>query len=239
MCGRFSLDATWDELRAWYDLLGPAANLEPRYNIAPTQTTAVLTLHADGMQLAAMRWGLIPSWVRDRDKLPVLINARAETAAEKPSFRGALQTRRCLVPASGYYEWKKSGAGSIPYYISLKDGGPMMFAGLWETWQPPGENQNPAIFSFAVLTTAASEAVANIHHRMPVIVDRDQGREWLSPGGEELLQSPPQPKLANWPIAKKVNSVRNEGADLIRPVEHAPEPAEQAENPQMDMFRGG
>ena len=238
MCGRFSLDATWDELRAWYDLLGPAANLEPRYNIAPTQTTAVLTLQAGGMMLSPMRWGLIPSWVRDRGKFPNLINARSETAAGKPSFRSALRDRRCLVPASGYFEWKEQDGSKLPYYISLNGGGMMMFAGLWEAWQSPGDSQDTETLSFAVLTTGASPAIANIHHRMPVIVDRDQGREWLSAGGEAVLATPPQPMLANWPVSRKVNSVRNEGADLIQPAETVPDSPERAEDPQIDMFRG-
>lgn len=236
MCGRFSLEATWDELRQWYNIIGPAANLQPRYNIAPTQSISILLLKDEKIIHRSMRWGLIPSWTKTSDRLPVLINARAETAAEKPSFRAALRSRRGLIPASGYYEWKVEGENKTPHYITPKDGGLMMFAGLWEIWTPGPSTPEDNIESCTILTTSAGESIANVHHRMPVILTRDQGEEWLSAGGETLLERSPQPKLANWPVSRKVNKVRNEGEYLIKPQNCSPDTFISEKKNQLDLF---
>lgn len=168
MCGRYSITTPVEGMRRVFGF-PERPNLEPRYNLAPTQSAPIVRLGEDGRRhLASLRWGLIPSWAKEAAIGSKLINARSETLAEKPSFRGPLKSRRCLVPADGFYEWLKTDAGKQPYRIALADGGVFAFAGLWDRWALPGQD---AVESFTIITTAANELLSPIHDRMPVMLD--------------------------------------------------------------------
>ncbi len=178
MCGRFTLTINPDELQQQFGLSeAPPTQLAPRYNIAPTQAVAVIANNSD-RKLELFQWGLIPSWAKDPKIGSKMINARAETLAEKPSFRTALKRRRCLVVADGFYEWKKTGSGKTPMYIQLKDGQPFGFAGLWEAWQSPDDG---LIKTCTIITTTPNALLAEIHYRMPVILPREAYDTWLAP----------------------------------------------------------
>ena len=179
LCGRYKLAATGDEVAEFFGL-GDAPALTPRYNIAPTQTVPVVRRRPEGagLEAAFMRWGLVPSWAQDLSIGSRMINARAETVAEKPAFRHAVRHRRCLVPADGFYEWRKDGPRKLPYLFRVRDGGLFAFAGLWERWSAPDV---PAVETFTILTTTPNDLVAPLHDRMPVIVDRENHARWLDP----------------------------------------------------------
>src|SRR5262249_53981906 len=148
----------------------------PRYNVAPTQPVPIVRLVEGKRQFALVRWGLIPSWVKDPRAFSLLINARGESVCDKPAFRTAMKRRRCLFPADGFYEWKQQGTGKHPYFVRPKSGGPIAFAGLWETWTGPnGEEQETA----AIMTTRANRTLSTIHDRMPVIVEPAAFDLWL------------------------------------------------------------
>src|SRR5262245_16984120 len=196
MCGRFTQTAKGPVLADLFQLAGPV-DVEPRYNIAPTQQAAAVRVSPETgrRELGALRWGLVPSWAKDPKVAAKHINARSETVADKPSYRAAFRKRRCLVPADGYYEWQKLGARKKqPYYIRLRDEAPFGFAGLWESWE--GED-GELIESFTILTTAANELVRPLHERMPVIVSPTDFALWLDPAEQkpELVQ----PLLAPYP----------------------------------------
>lgn len=214
MCGRF---AFYSPSEATAALFGVSASItvEPRFNIAPSQYIAGIRENDDaGRELAMFRWGLVPFWAKDPAIGNRMINARAETVAEKPSFRAAYRHRRCLVLADGFYEWKKEGAGKVPYFISLANGEPFAFAGLWETWQ--SKETQEFIQSATLITTAANEFISTVHHRMPVILQPDTADRWLA-GDDGLLAAVAEnsPKFQAWPVDKRVNNARNEGEDLI------------------------
>jgi putative SOS response-associated peptidase YedK len=177
MCGRFILTVSAKDVADLFGLAEVPA-LEPRYNVAPTQPVAAVRADADGRRsLATLRWGLIAPWAKDAKH--AAINARAETAADKPTFRHAFRKRRCLIPADAFYEWQKVGRHKQPYLFKLRDGEPFAFAGIWEAWNgPDGE----ALESCAILTTEANELVRSVHERMPVILDPRHYAEWLDPG---------------------------------------------------------
>ena len=160
------------------------------------------------------RWGLVPFWAKDPAIGNRMINARAETVAEKPSFRAAYRHRRCLVLADGFYEWKKEGDVKVPYFISLASGEPFAFAGLWETWT--GKETGETIQSATLITTAANEYMSSVHHRMPVVLQTATANRWLA-GDNELISdvAANSPQLQAWPVDRRVNNARNEGADLI------------------------
>jgi len=170
MCGRFTQAYTWRELVALYGLTQPAMNLQPRYNIAPTATIDVLIpRNSDQLELWQMGWGLIPSWwTKTRKELPSTFNARAETVSGRPMFRDAFRERRCIIPASGYYEWKPTPTGKQPYYISARDGSILPFAGLWDEWHDPESGEQ--VRSCTVIVTDANALTRRIHDRMPVIL---------------------------------------------------------------------
>ena len=175
MCGRFTLRTPASELVEIFKLLRKA-DWTPRYNIAPTQSVAVIRQTAQGRELSRMHWGLIPAWSRDPKMGGRLINARAETVASKPSFRDPFRKRRCLIPADGFYEWKDTGGKTKqPYYISLRDGRPFAFAGLWEHW----EGADAAIESCTIITVEANELLRELHDRMPVILHPTDYDRWL------------------------------------------------------------
>jgi putative SOS response-associated peptidase YedK len=221
MCGRFTQSYTWRELVELYRLTQPARNLRPRYNIAPTTTIDVLRLAEAGPELVPMRWGLIPSWWKKTLKeLPSTFNARAETVATKPMFRTAFRRTRCIVPASGYYEWHAAEGGKQPYFISAADGTVLSIAGLWDGWRDPQTSET--IFSCTLIVTAANDFTRSIHERMPVLLGRQDHDAWLSgQAGVELLRPAPNDLPRMWPVSKRVN-VSGRGDDdagLIEAVE--------------------
>ena len=166
MCGRYTVTATPEVLRALFGY-PEQPNFPPRFNIAPTQPIAIVRLMDGKRQFALVRWGLLPSWVKDPKAFTLLINARGETVCEKPAFRAAMKRRRCLIPADGFYEWQAAAGRKQPFYVRAKSGAPFAFAGLWETWEGPnGEELDTA----AIVTTRANRALSPIHDRMPVVV---------------------------------------------------------------------
>lgn len=228
MCGRFVLNATAEQLAMLFDLAETPRELAPRYNIAPTQPVAIVRLQegsrgdAPKRELSYAQWGLIPSWAKDPSIGSKTINARAEGVDEKPSFRAAFKRRRCLVPATGFYEWKKKGSSKEPHFIAMEDGAPFAFAGLWETWSPP---DGGLIDTCTIITTEPNELMETLHNRMPVILRRDDYAFWLGTGkdatpqelGElkSLLRPYDAGEMVAWPVAARVGNPRNEGADLI------------------------
>ncbi|WP_346899527.1 SOS response-associated peptidase [uncultured Roseibium sp.] len=221
MCGRFSLTATPDDVRALFAYID-LPNFPPRYNIAPTQPIATVRREHGERHFALVRWGLVPSWVKDPASFSLLINARAETAAEKPSFRAAMRHHRCLIPASGFYEWRRTPEGKQPYWISPADGGLMAFAGLWDTWSDPDGGD---IDTGAVLTTTANKTIGRIHHRMPAILMPEAFDDWLDTGNvmvrdaKKLLVPAPEDYLTAIPVSPRVNKVSNDDPDLQDEVE--------------------
>lgn len=180
MCGRYTFLAEPGEIAELFEVEVPPA-LSRRYNVSPTQDVPAVRFDtaAAHRELVVLRWGLIPFWAKDSGVGARMINARAESAAEKPSFRAALAKQRCLILANGFYEWKKTGPRKQPYYFRAADGLPFAFAGLWDTWQPPGK---PAVVSCTIITTRANGTLAPVHERMPVILSRQDYDTWLRPG---------------------------------------------------------
>jgi putative SOS response-associated peptidase YedK len=223
MCGRFGQTATSAELAAAFEAAWRCAEPElPRYNVAPTQDVPVLLSDAGRRVLDVFRWGLIPSWAKDAAIGNRMINARAEGVTEKPAFRAAFQRRRCLVPAGGFYEWKKVGKAKVPQWIHAADGSPLTFAGLWEAWRPARDAE--PVLTFTILTTSPNLDVAGIHDRMPVIVAAADRDAWLgadTPAGDllALLRSAPDGLLRSHPVSTAVNRPAFDGPELIRPVE--------------------
>jgi putative SOS response-associated peptidase YedK len=214
MCGRFAFYSPSEATAALFGAAAPT-EVKPRYNIAPTQfIAAVRRDEQDAPELAMLRWGLVPFWAKDPSIGNRMINARAETVAEKPSFRNAYKKRRCLVLADGFYEWRKEGDGKTPYFISLADGSAFAFAGLWENWS--SKESDESLQTTAIITTAANDFMATLHHRMPVVMRPAQAERWLAGDMESLpeaLDDPPA--FRAWPVDRKVNNARNEGAELI------------------------
>jgi putative SOS response-associated peptidase YedK len=227
MCGRYSITTPVEAMRGLFGFAGPGLNLQPRYNAAPTQELPVVRRVAEGddRELVLLRWGLVPPWAKDVKIAARLINARAETVAEKPSFRAAFRRRRCLVPADGFYEWKKAAGGGQkqPFRIRLPDGGPFAFAGLWERWQAEG---GEAVESFTIVTTKAAPSVRDIHLRMPVILPPAEYQHWLDPAADAddlgALLRPYEAALDTYPVATTVNNVRNDSPDCLKAVTEIP-----------------
>lgn len=194
MCGRFTQHYTWQELVAPYRLTVPARNLQPRYNIAPTtRIDVVIPRGGDRLELLPMRWGLIPSWWKKSAKeVPSTFNARAESVAEKPMFRDAFIRARCVVPASGYYEWKPTPSGKQPYYLSARDGSVLSFAGLWDEWHDIETGE--IVKSCTIIVTAANDFTRRVHDRMPVVLE--QFEPWLT-GAANAEVPKPAPEV-NW-----------------------------------------
>lgn len=214
MCGRFSLTTDEATLNERFRLAGGVAPYVARYNCAPAQNLAVITSEAPEC-LSYFRWGLIPFWAKDEKIGNRLINARAESIEDKPSFRNAFRQRRCLVPADGFYEWKSSN-GKTPYRIMLKDNQPFAMAGIWETWKNP---EGKIIKTFSIITTTANELMKNIHDRMPVILPPEFEGIWLKSNDireiRELLQPFESERMQAYEVSKLVNSPRNESPALI------------------------
>lgn len=221
MCGRYSLTSPVEALRALFQFDGPLPNLAPNYNVAPTQAVPIVRLEQGVRHLAFARWGLIPSWAKQVSAKP-LINARAETVAEKPSFRAAFRRRRCLVPADGYFEWQKTRQGTKqPYNIVLSDKGPFGMAGIWQTWSAADGSE---IDSVAIITINANSKLAPIHDRMPVILKPADYDRWLDSDrfdrqqAKALLRPAQQDFLRAYPISRRVNAVSNNDAAIVAPV---------------------
>ena len=218
MCGRFAFYSPAEATAALFGATG-STEFSPRYNIAPTQDIAAVRDAGDegeGRELVALRWGLVPFWAKDPAIGNRMINARAETVAEKPAFRAAYRHRRCLVLADGFYEWHREGSVKIPYFISLASEEPFAFAGLWEHWH--SKETGESLQTATLLTTQANEFLAPLHHRMPVILEPDRAERWLA-GDNELIvtASDDCPRLKAWPVDRRVNNARNEGNELIEP----------------------
>lgn len=222
MCGRFTLTLNSSQIQAAFPELIVPDGIEPRYNIAPSQPVAVVP--NDGQnRLDFFVWGLIPSWAKDPTIGNRLINARAETLAEKPSFRSAFRRRRCLVISDGFYEWRQEPGrkAKTPMYIQLQDGRPFAFAGLWENWNSPdGSN----ILSCAIITTEPNSLMSSIHNRMPVILPHENFDAWLDPAEQDparlnqLLAPYPSEVMQAHPVSMLVNSPANESPDCVVPV---------------------
>jgi putative SOS response-associated peptidase YedK len=221
MCGRYSLTTPAEAMRQLFRLTGPPPNFPPRYNIAPSQDAPVVRATQDGgRELALLRWGLVPSWSQGPDAKFSMINARAETVAAKPAYRGAFKSRRCLVPADGFFEWHAEKPGKQPYFIGLKNGGLFAFAGLWELW----EKSTPAIQSFTIIVTQANAHLSQIHDRMPVILDPADYGAWLDPatdtdGAQALLRPIAPDKMAFRKVSTRVNSQQNDDPECLAPLE--------------------
>ncbi|RME89771.1 MAG: SOS response-associated peptidase [Anaerolineae bacterium] len=222
MCGRFLLTVNAEMLREAFPQFRFPATYAPRYNIAPGQP--VLVVPNDGTEEGTFfLWGLIPSWAKDPSIGNRLINARAETLAQKPSFRAAYRYRRCLILADGFYEWRKLPGKrmKIPYLVRLKSGQPFAFAGLWEEWHAPDGSQ---VRTCTIITTRPNELVARIHNRMPVILSPDAYATWLSthpqspPTLRSLLTPYPAEEMEAYAVSRRVNDARNEGPECIEPL---------------------
>ncbi len=220
MCGRFAITLPNDAMARAF-AAQPANDLPegPRYNICPTQPVAVVTSRDGARHLGAMRWGLIPHWYKSPTDGPLLINARAETLAQKPAFAEAARKRRCLIPASGFFEWTKDAAGQrLPWFIAPRAGGMLAFAGVWQDWVQ-GDQRH---VSCAIVTCAANDAMAQIHHRMPVIVPPEDWPLWLGEAGHgaaRLMRAAPEEALRWHRVDRAVNSNRVEGPELIDPLD--------------------
>jgi putative SOS response-associated peptidase YedK len=230
MCGRFVSASPPDELARYFGA-ELDDDLEPNFNVAPTNEVYAVRARDDHRHLTALRWGLVPFWAKDLKIGSRMINARAETVAEKPAFRKAYQRHRCLIPADGFYEWAKleGRKNKQPYFIHRTDGEPVVFAGLWERWRPRledgktiDESAEP-IETCTILTTTPNAEMSAIHDRMPVLLPPSVWDDWLSEDAEldhvgSLLRPAPDGLLTLVPVSTAVNNVRNKGEELIRPL---------------------
>jgi len=216
MCGRFAFYSPGEAAAALFGATAPA-DIEPRYNIAPTQYVAAIRNGADEQrEVVMLRWGLVPTWAKDPSIGNRMINARAETVAEKPSYRNAYRHRRCLVLADGFYEWRREGDAKTPYFISLASGEPFALAGLWERWTD--KQSGESLQTTTLITTEANDFMAPLHHRMPVILEAGTATEWLAGSGDLLDDvAAITPPLQAWPVDRRVNNARNQGEELVRP----------------------
>lgn len=222
MCGRYLLDTPVNDLVEHFDVDVPTFDDWPkRYNLAPTQSApAILRGEAGERRMGLLRWGLIPSWAKDRSIGNRMINARSETAASKPAFRVAFSRRRCLIPMSGFYEWRKGESGKTPFLIAPPDGRLFGVAGLWERWEDP---EGEPVHSFTILTTAASRWMSTLHDRMPAVLDAAAARRWLDPEAdrtslEEILGPAPDDTFAAWELSRAVNAPRNDRPEVAEPI---------------------
>ena len=217
MCGRYTLIADLGDLAQRFEFDGSDFSYDPGYNIAPTES--VLTVrNVEGRAVAFMKWGLIPFWAKDSKIGSRMINARAETVAEKPAFRNALKKRRCLVLADGYYEWQKTPVGKRPFRIVMRSGESFAFAGIWETWK---DIQGNVVPSCTIITTAANDFLASIHNRMPVILPRESEELWLDSGLDDpatltsVLIPHPGEDMDAYEVSTLVNYAGNDGPEVI------------------------
>lgn len=228
MCGRFVSATPPDQVAAYFGTEAPEALLEPGYNVAPTNDVYAVLADGSTRHLDAFHWGLVPSWAKDPKIGSKMINARAETLAEKNAYKAAFKRRRCLIPADGFYEWKKhpteAKGKKQPYFIHRPDGEPYAFAGLWEVWRGPEKDQEP-LRSCTIITTSPNEPMSAIHDRMPVILPPDAWDDWLDRDNDDLellgkLLVPSAPQIISMhPVSTEVNNVRNKGPHLTEPID--------------------
>ena len=239
MCGRFVSTAGPDRIAAYFDSVVPteavAESLGENYNVAPTQDVYAVVANGDGSaRVDAFHWGLIPSWAKDRKIASKMINARAETLAEKPAFKRLLTKQRCIVPMDGFYEWQLGSAdGPLnakgkplkqPMFIHRADGEPLAVAGLWSAWKDPGDPEGRFLHSVTVITTAANATMRPVHDRMPAVLTSDRWTGWLDPSNDDLaslsevLDGEPPELLTMQAVSTDVNNVRNNGRELIAAV---------------------
>ena len=220
MCGRYARRTDPKRLAREFEV-AEAPEAEAHYNIAPTQEVLAVRESHDGREMTFFRWGLVPSWAKDASVGARLINARAETVGEKPSFREAFRRRRCLIPADGFYEWRREGAKKRPFFFRMRDERPFGFAGLWERWEGEG---GQVVNSCTILTTEANEVLRPVHERMPVILHPEDYSLWLGGGERELdlLRDLLRPyegrEMTGYPVSPLVNSPRGRGPELIAEV---------------------
>jgi len=221
MCGRFSRKATLQAIVDEFEIADVNGQIEPSYNIAPGQDVAVI-LKDDSRKLGLLKWGLIPSWSKDPKIGNRMINARAETLAEKPSFKHPVRRKRCLIVADGFFEWKKEGKQKIPMYIFLKDQKPFIFAGLWDTWTSPEGNK---VSTCTIITTEPNKFMEKIHNRMPVILPKEHIDLWLDREVQDeqqvlpLLKPYPEKEMDAYEVSRMVNSPKNNSPEVIQKVE--------------------
>ncbi|MEE9314921.1 MAG: SOS response-associated peptidase [Rhizobiaceae bacterium] len=244
MCGRFSLDTSWEEIVEHFNLERPqemGPKMPPRYNIAPTQPIIMVGNGDDGVREGLLaRWGLIPSWVKDPKEFTLLINARAETAIDKPSFKTAMRHRRMLVPASGFYEWKRYGKGqkSQPFWVRPKNGGLVAFGALMETY---ADQNGSEIDTGCIISTDTNETFKAIHHRLPMVVHPQNFDRWLDCKSQEpreildLMQPVDNDYFECIPVSDAVNKVVNTGVEIQQRVEPI-KPLPKKPNNQLSMF---
>jgi putative SOS response-associated peptidase YedK len=229
MCGRFVITSPPAALRQIFGY-SEQPNFPPRFNISPTQPIPVVIIENGLRHFRLMRWGLLPSWVKDPRKFTLLINARSETVREKPAFKNAIRRRRCLIPADGYYEWHTSENRKRPYFIHRSDGAPMSFAGVAETWMGPNGEELDTV---AIVTAAASADLAVLHHRVPVAIRPGDFERWLDCRADDaddvmmLLTAPDEGEFAWHEVSTRVNRVANDDAQLVLPITAEQMPAEQ------------
>jgi putative SOS response-associated peptidase YedK len=233
VCGRTNLTATPEELAEAF-ALDEIPALAPRYNIAPTQPIPAVRVHASGKRrLGLLRFGLVPHWAKDASVGARLINARSETAKARPAFKEPFRERRCLVPATGFYEWRRVDRSRQPYLVRRKDGRPMGLAAVWDLWRPAPRAEGEPIESCAILTTPANELVARLHDRMPLVLDAADYALWLDPEVMDpnrllpLLRPYPAEEMVALPVSPRVNSPHNDDPSLVEPIEAADTPQPQ------------
>jgi putative SOS response-associated peptidase YedK len=224
MCGRYRRTTREEELARRYHIpLPPQRDLPISWNIAPSQDVLAIRFRPKTGQrsLDALRWGLVPYWAKDHKIGFKTINARVETVDTAPSYREAFKKRRCLIPADGFYEWKKAPGGKVPYAIGMKDAPPFVFAGLWEAWKDPSTGE--WLRTCSIITGDPNELIAQVHTRMPVILPEEHHAKWLGEAEEgdlkELLKPFPAERMTMWPISSRVNSPENNDEALLEPIE--------------------
>lgn len=218
MCGRFSLTTQEDQIERLFNVEVDRKMYVPRYNGAPTQNFGVITSD-EPSKLSFLRWGLVPTWAKDPRDAARMINARAETVREKPAFRNAFVHRRCLIPADGFFEWKKSGGSKQAWRIVMANGLTFAFAGIWEEWK---DAEGRPLRTFSILTTSANELMKDIHDRMPVILPFSAYEPYLNAPADKvagLLLPYPAGEMTAFPVSALVNSPRNDSPDVIKPIE--------------------
>ncbi|WP_033542592.1 SOS response-associated peptidase [Planococcus sp. CAU13] len=224
MCGRFALYADYKMILERFDIDQASfeeEEYEPSYNIAPSQQVAAVISDGSSNRLGKLQWGLIPPWAKEAKIGYKMINARAETAAEKPSYRNAFKKKRCLIIADSFYEWRKEETGKKPMLIKMKSDEPFAFAGLWESWKSP---EGETVYSCSILTTSPNNVMESIHDRMPVILSKEAEKIWLDPDVQDigLLESLLKPfdaaEMEAYEVSDQVNSPKNNTPELIRKI---------------------
>lgn len=222
MCGRYAITLPPEAMAKAFGVGGALPNIPPHYNAVPGQSLPVVRRgERGGRALDLMTWGLVPSWSKGPDTRYSMINARAETATERPAYRGPFRNRRCLVPAGGFYEWRKTDGARQPWYFTLRSGELLAFAGLWDHWMGAGGEE---ILSFTIVVTDANDVVRPIHHRMPVILAPEHYARWLGEDDAPIreviaLMAPfPASTMMGHPVSRRVNSPANDDAGLLEPV---------------------